>query len=300
MPKVSVIIPTYNCAEYIEKAISSVLTQTYSNIEIIVVDDGSTDHTAETINRIQSDKVRYFYKENGGPGSARNYALKEAKGNIITFLDADDYFHPDNIATKMNVLKDNHNVYWLFSDVYFVSTEGAKICLGSEYFSSAYASELFKEKRIFEALLTDGNFISTATLMMRRGCFDEIGLFDESQLMHQDYLQWLHLSHAFSNYIYLDKPLVYITRHSTSWGNNEKKSLEERLKLYAKIEKLFQKELDPILHSWQKRVSDVYNRLGASEMSSNRQMARNYFLKSIRKRSLQKFAYLKLAQTLWN
>lgn len=300
MPEVSVIIPTYNCAEYIAKAISSVLMQTYSDIEIIVVDDGSTDHTAETINRIQSDKVRYFYKENGGPGSARNYALKEAKGNIITFLDADDYFHPDNIATKVNILKDNQNVHWLFSDIYFVSTEGAKICLGSEYFSSAYAAEPFKEKKIFEALLAEGNFISTATIMMRRRCFDDIGLFDESQLLHQDYLQWLYLSHSFSNYIYIDTPLAYMTRRTSSWGNIGKKSLEERLKLYAKIEKRFYKELYPIRHSWKKRVADVYNRLGVSEMSSNRQMARNYFVKSIQRRPLQRFAYLSIARTLWS
>ena len=299
MEKISVIIPTYNCAEYISKAVSNVLAQTYPYIEIIVVDDGSTDNTGEIINGIQSEKVRYFYKDNGGPGSARNYALKEANGEIITFLDADDYYHPDNISIKVKMLKENKAVKWLFSDVYFVTTEGANICLGSEYFETAYVSKSFRDKKIFEALLEGGNFISTATMMMKRECFDHIGLFDETQLLHQDYWQWLNLAYSFPDYIYIDKPLSYITRRPSSWGNIGKKSFEQRLKLYRKMENRFYKELQPMHRSWKKRVADVYNNLGISEMTSNRSIARNYFMQSIHERPLQKFAYLKLLQSLW-
>jgi len=298
MPYVSVIIPTYNCADYLPKAISSVLTQTYSDFEVIVVDDGSTDHTKETMRRFQSDKVRYLYQENKGPGSARNYALKEAKGNIITFLDADDYFHPVNIEKKISIFKNNQSIHWIFSDVYFVNPEGVNICLGSDYFKAAYTSELFQQKRIFEALLKEGNFISTATMMLRRECFDAIGLFDASQILHQDYLQWLHLAHSFPNYSYIDEPITYITRRASSWGNIGKKSFEERLKLYNKIEREYSKELRDFQHSWNKRVSDVYNHLAMYELKSNPQKAHHYFFKSIQKRPFQKFAYLNLIRTI--
>ena len=87
MPKVSVIIPTYNYGKYIEKALDSVLAQTCKDFEIIVVDDGSTDNTREIIETKYKDKVRYFYQGNVGAGSARNYGLQEARGNLIPFLE---------------------------------------------------------------------------------------------------------------------------------------------------------------------------------------------------------------------
>jgi glycosyltransferase involved in cell wall biosynthesis len=299
MPKVSVIIPTYNYGKYIKKAIDSVLAQTYRDFEIIVVDDGSTDNTRQIVNNIKSKKIRYLYKENGGPGSARNYALREASGDLLAFLDADDFFHPENIATKVGILNKRKEVDWVFSDVYFVTPEDTNICLGSEYFKMVCSSELFERKSIFDALLSEGNFISTATIMVRHKCFDIIGPFDESQLMHQDYLQWLYLSNSFPNYIYIDNPLAYMTRHPTSWGNIKKKSLEERLKLYAKIEKRFKKELHPFRNSWKGRTSDAYNRLGIIEMSKSKGKALKCFLKSLMKKPLQKFAYLYLARTIW-
>jgi glycosyltransferase involved in cell wall biosynthesis len=95
-PKVSVIIPTYNRANLLPRAIKSVLNQTFQDFELIVVDDGSTDNTRKVVEEFQKgdSRVKYFYKENGGPGSARNFGLKNAKGNFVIFLDSDDMFLP--------------------------------------------------------------------------------------------------------------------------------------------------------------------------------------------------------------
>ena len=95
MPKVSVIIPTYNRSKIVKDAICSVLDQTESDLEIIVVDDGSTDDTHSIVSGISDDRVFYFFKTNGGPAGARNLGLSKAKGEYIAFLDSDDFW-PEN------------------------------------------------------------------------------------------------------------------------------------------------------------------------------------------------------------
>ena len=96
---VSVIIPMYNSQLYIERCISSILTQTYDQVEILVVDDGSIDNSADIIKKIQQEngKLKYFYQQNSGPGMARNKAIQESKGKYLLFVDADDYLSEDYI-----------------------------------------------------------------------------------------------------------------------------------------------------------------------------------------------------------
>jgi len=108
-PLVSVIIPVYNCQLYIEKCICSLLSQEYEEIEIITVDDGSTDKSADVIKRIQneSSRIKYFYQDNSGPGRARNKAIQEAKGKYLLFVDADDYVSRDYIATLVECAEKN-------------------------------------------------------------------------------------------------------------------------------------------------------------------------------------------------
>ena len=112
MPKVSVIIPTYNYGQYIEKAIDSVLAQSYQDFEIIVVDDGSTDNTGTIIETKYKDKVKYIFQENKGAAAARNRAAKEAKGKYLSFLDADDTFLVDNLQKKLRSWKQTQQQAW--------------------------------------------------------------------------------------------------------------------------------------------------------------------------------------------
>lgn len=94
---ISVIVPIYNIKEYLERCIDSILAQTYQNIEVLMVDDGSTDGTSELVDKIalKDSRIRVFHKENGGSSSARNLAMREAKGQYFSFIDSDDYIEPD-------------------------------------------------------------------------------------------------------------------------------------------------------------------------------------------------------------
>lgn len=96
-PFFSIIIPTYNRAEYIGKTLESVAAQTFSSYEVVIVDDGSTDHTAKTVEKWLSPNIRYVYQENGERGKARNKGISMAKGKYITFLDSDDLFYPNHL-----------------------------------------------------------------------------------------------------------------------------------------------------------------------------------------------------------
>ena len=121
MPKVSVIIPTYNCAQYINRAIDSVLNQTFKDVEIIVADDGSTDNTSDELTPLIEDNVvTYLYQDNKGAASARNYGISNSSGKYIAFLDADDKWLPGMLTRCLAVIEkdgcdlvstDNYIVY---------------------------------------------------------------------------------------------------------------------------------------------------------------------------------------------
>ncbi|MHC4524871.1 MAG: glycosyltransferase family 2 protein, partial [Planctomycetota bacterium] len=107
MPIVSVIIPTYNAKELLAEAIDSVLSQTLSDLELLVIDDGSTDGTAEAVRAIDDTRIRYFYKDNGGVSSARNMGLDKAFGKYIAFLDSDDLYTPEYLETMVSALEND-------------------------------------------------------------------------------------------------------------------------------------------------------------------------------------------------
>ena len=114
MPKVSVMIPTYNYGKYIEKAIDSVLAQTCKDFEIIVVDDGSTDNTREIIEAKYKNVVRYFYQGNKGAPVARNFGLRKAEGEFVVFLDADDWLMPEALLSRLGYLKNHSDCGWVY------------------------------------------------------------------------------------------------------------------------------------------------------------------------------------------
>jgi glycosyltransferase involved in cell wall biosynthesis len=300
MSLVSIIIPTYNYGTYIKQAIDSVLDQSYKNFEIIVADDGSTDNTKNLIQTQYPNEVRYYYQQNKGPGAARNLGLKYIRGEYIVFLDADDSFLPKNLETKITLLEKQPQIDWAFSDAIFHDEGGNFMRKGSDHFHDIYYQTDFPPDDIFASLLNNGNFISTACLMARRRCFDKLPNFDEELRMHQDYLQWLQLAKYFPKYAYIDSPLVHIRRHKKSWGRNKKLSLEQRIKLYHKLESLYFRELNMFQNMWKRRFADAYNQLAIIEMTlGSKKTAVKYFIDSLKKHPTQKFAYINLFRCMW-
>jgi|GEM_PF-787761 len=125
-PKFSVIIATYDSGATLSKAIDSVLTQTYAAYEIIVVDDGSTDNTS-LVAGYYGNKVHYFFQQNAGVSSARNRGAELAKGDWLTFLDADDWYYPQRLYWHAELLKRNRNLDFLIGDYHYGHTDGSLI-----------------------------------------------------------------------------------------------------------------------------------------------------------------------------
>ena len=121
---VSVIIPLYNCERYVAQAVESILNQTYKKIELIVVDDGSTDSSLEIVKTFQDERIKIISRQNGGLAKARNSGITEAKGELAGFLDADDYWHPSKIETHIKHFKAFPDIGLSYSYSQFCDEDG--------------------------------------------------------------------------------------------------------------------------------------------------------------------------------
>jgi FkbM family methyltransferase len=179
-PLVSIVMAAYNAAGYIARAIESVLIQNYRNFELIVVDDGSTDRTAEIVRGFKNEPIKYFYKENGGVSSARNYALKKAGGSFVVILDSDDMMTLDFIARHLRVFEQNPETDLVYCDDCFIDENDKPIRVMSR-------PEYSDQKALVSDLFRYGWAILPFRTCIRKSVFDKIGLYDERLIMSEDY-----------------------------------------------------------------------------------------------------------------
>ena len=194
MATVSVITPTYNRARFLPAAVASVLSQTFGDFELIIVDDGSEDNTPDVLKPFFADRrVRYVYQENQGQSHARNLALKQATGDFIAFLDSDDVWARDKLEKQLAVFRANSEVDIVHGDEATINEQGSVVSLQN---MRRYSG------RITRYLLAD-NSVSITTALVRRRCFDEMGGFDTSVGVADDYELWLRFS---ARYCYQYEP----------------------------------------------------------------------------------------------
>jgi len=177
LPKVSVIIPAYNCAPFLPETLKSVFEQTYSDLEIILIDDGSTDDT-QTVVAPFLDRIQYIRQDNKGLPAARNTGLRVAKGQFIALLDADDSWSPDKLERQLPCLADS-KVGIVYSDFSVRYADGS--------FQPSYLANrpLVSEGYILENYI-QSRFLFPSTMVIRRQCFEEFGLFDEEMRACED------------------------------------------------------------------------------------------------------------------
>ncbi len=199
---ISIVIPVYNGADYLREAIDSALAQTYPNIEIIVVNDGSRDDGAtEKIARSYGEKIRYFSKENGGVASALNFAVNKMTGDYFSWLSHDDLYFPNKIESQIDALS--------------VLADRERTILYSDH-AALYTDKggLLQEVRLpdvppeqFRYFITTTNLLHGCTLLIPKAAFDECGLFDEKLRTTQDYDLWFRMAGRF-RFVHLPEVLV--------------------------------------------------------------------------------------------
>jgi glycosyltransferase involved in cell wall biosynthesis len=186
MDLVSVIIPTYNSAAYLGEAIQSVLAQTYPDFEITVVDDGSTDGTAEALQPFQ-DRVRLFRQDRAGPSAARNRGILNARGNLIAFLDADDMWQPEKLARQVDLLNRHPEVVLCYTD-FSRGPDGRPTAESQlKHYEHPGLGDAFYS-------LLRNNFLVTPAVVVRREVLARAGLFDPSLRGSEDIELWLRLA----------------------------------------------------------------------------------------------------------
>jgi glycosyltransferase involved in cell wall biosynthesis len=213
MPLVSIIIPTYNRAHLIGETIQSVLAQTLTKYEIIVVDDGSTDGTTEALAPFGA-RIHYLQEPHTGlPGHVRNVGIRAAQGDYFAFLDSDDLLVEHSLALRLDFLRRHVDVALVYSDAYvFDHTTGATLQRWHELMRPASGW-------IGPALLCQ-NWIVNSTVLVRRQVLDRIGLFAEGPELRwgQDWDLWLRIA-AYHEIGLIPEPLARIRIHSESLTN---------------------------------------------------------------------------------
>ena len=188
-PLVSIVIPVFNGANYLKESIESALNQTYQNIEIIVINDGSTDDgLTDKIAREYSDKIRYFSKENGGCASALNFGISKMTGEYFSWLSHDDLYNSEKIENQISFLRNYKNKNTILYSGYDVINQN-----GSYIYSVKPSFILNKEQLNISLAPLMRGLINGCTLLIPQNLFKQYGRFDETLLCTQDYHLWFNM-----------------------------------------------------------------------------------------------------------
>lgn len=241
---ISVVMPTYNYARYIGEAIDSVLAQTRSDYEIIVIDDGSNDGTGDLIKN-KYPMVRYFYTKQNGVSSARNLGIKVSKGEFIAFLDADDVWLPEKLEKQIDVFNKK-------KEVGMVYTENCSF----DKYNRIVDRSLGKREKLMRGDVVRNiflnSYLTTSTVMVRKAVFDRVGLFEEQLKAAEDDNMWMRIAMEYPIEM-IDEPLV---RYRITEGSLSR--------TYSKCIEGVKKNIELI----RIKYPDLYQRLGRKSMDN--------------------------------
>lgn len=234
LPKVSVIIPFFNCP-YVDQAVASVLNQTYPNIEIIVVDDGSTMHQERLIPYM--DRIYYLGKMNGGTATALNYGIQMSTGKYTVWLSSDDMFYSTKIERQVNFME-QHQAEVSFTDYHVINKANEVICHN--------ATAKFTTVRSFIEAFSSYCPLNGCTVMMKKDYVRNIGYFNEKLLYTHDYDFWIRVVLNHTEFHYLDEPLTAYRRHEQMGTVQHYQAIVQELET---IRQIYQNQLQVVLNT---------------------------------------------------
>ena len=232
---ISVILPSYNREATIKRAIESVLKQTFADIELIVVDDGSTDHTKDVVQSIADSRIRYIYQDNAGACVARNTGIKAAKGEFIAFQDSDDSWNEYKLEKQYNLLCKTQ------ADIVFCQVRRYG------YNTADIIYPLLEQEIVEEKFLIETSLASTQTLLCKAEVF-ETEMFDPEMPRFQDYDLVIRLAQKY-RFAFCREPLVDLYLQGDSITLNKDKTIIAHRRLIDKHEKLWERY--PGVLTWQ-------------------------------------------------
>ncbi|MCP5002593.1 MAG: glycosyltransferase [Planctomycetes bacterium] len=266
-PLVSVVIPTFNSGKFVVQAVKSVLEQSYRSLEVLVVDDGSTDNTKVLLSDF-NDSIKYHYRENKGPSAARNFGIKMAKGEYVSFLDADDLWIPGKIEVQLDFFERYRDLGLLFSDVEEFDEDKIlpkRFSYAVQSYGKDGASQVYFQEAYVKLLMN--NFICTSTVMVRSESFKKAGFFDESLRIVEDRDMWLRIAAHFK-IARLPLVLTKKRKHDSNISANPEIHISSQIKVLEKHLRLFPELVPSVLIN--KKLSQLYLSYGYIHLLKNR------------------------------
>ncbi len=207
MPTISIVIPAYNAEKTIVETIESARQQTFADFELIVIDDGSSDDTAELVGTITDDRLRLFsYENNSGVSVARNRGIAHASGAFIAFLDADDLWTADKLELQLEALQKNPEAGAAYSWTMHMSQDGRAIHEGGSIHSRG---------NVYPDLLLSNFITSGSNLLVRRAAIESVGGFDPALVSAEDWEYWLRLAAQWA-FVLVPKHQIFYRHSSTA------------------------------------------------------------------------------------
>lgn len=228
MEKVSIIIPTYNRADVLDTSIQSILQQSYTDFELLIVDDGSTDNTDIVVGSIHDDRIRYLeMPENKGVAAARNEGIRQAKYDYIAFQDSDDYWKQDKLEKQMTFLTQRPEIGLLYCPYECRKADGSTILVPDRNIPSEE-----KQGNIYRYMLLR-NTIGTPSVLLRRQCLEKSGLFCESLSCLEDWELFLRIAKD-HEIAFQEEPMVRVNLSTDGVSHNISGYYEARCYMLAR------------------------------------------------------------------
>jgi len=291
MALVSIVIPTFNSAPYLAETIESILSQSFNNFELILVDDCSTDQSPEIINKFNDSRIRHIRlnKNHGGPSKPRNMGINQANGDYIALFDSDDIMLPNKLERSVAMLDRFPEISVVFSDCFRFSNNGTilpnTLLQGYSGLRNLLTESVEKHFHILSPLdayrnLFRENYIPTSSVMMRKEVFKNVGLFDEELVNGDDRDMWFRLSNLYS-FGFIDIPLHKYRVRTGSVSSRGIMTHQNRIKV---LKKQLALDLPTSLEKLAKElISSNYFSIGyAYRGQGNMPKARKYYVKSTR------------------
>ncbi len=227
MPKVSVVIPAYNAMAYLPETLESVLKQTFTDFEVLIVNDGSSDHIVEWASQVTDPRVKLISQENQRVSAARNTGIVNAQGEYIAFLDADDLWEPTKLEKQVRCLDDQPEVGLVYTWTLLVDQQNNPT-------GRIFASDV--EGKAWNKILENDMISSGSSTMIRRSCFDTVGMFDRDLAYAPDLDMWVRIAFHYPIAV-VKEPLLRYRQLPNSFSRNRPKMTQD---IRQVIEKTFQ------------------------------------------------------------
>jgi glycosyltransferase involved in cell wall biosynthesis len=299
--KISVIIPSYNRVQVLGRAINSVLAQTFQDFEIIVVDDGSTDHTGDFIRKIQADNpqivIRYFFQQNQGPAAARNLGIEKSSGEYIAFLDSDDEWVPQKLERQIACLEaqaEKDRVGIVFSDISYISRGIVKY---EGFLKRDFYQHLFREDMNKMTTFLKNCYILTSTVMIPKLVLNTVGMFDAEYHIAEDYDLFIRIFKKYT-FVFLPEPLVKRHMDGDNLMRHSEKYYQNSILLFSRLcddDSFSETEKNVI----KQRLKGFYCALGYYYFDQRKfKNAKDFLRKALRSREFLKVGYCLILASL--